>query len=175
MSLVVVCQLHGLVQILILSCLQYYLYVTSRQKLTSRDSNRGEKTAQAMEANLSSLEKKIDDLLATFDDKQLAQLEELEAATAKKTESTRGGANTEGEEKKDWATSMCWNEEVYRVREKSIRARAIVDVLIYHRVCSHASSKSSRRTTLPIMRELSFATSAHCISTWKTHNKSREL
>ena len=101
MSLVVVCQLHGLVQISILSCLQYYLYVPSRQKLTSRDSNRGEKTAQAMEANLSSLEKKIDDLLATFDDKQLAQLEELEAATAKKTESTGGGAKTEGEEKKD--------------------------------------------------------------------------
>ena len=72
-----------------------------------------------MEANLSSLEKKIDDLLATFDDKQLAQLEELEAATAKKTESTGGGAKTEGEEKKDWATSMCWSEEVYRVREKA--------------------------------------------------------
>lgn len=53
-----------------------------------------------MEANLSSLEKKIDDLLATFDEKQLAQLEELEAAATRKDDVSEDGQKTERLDKK---------------------------------------------------------------------------
>jgi len=38
---------------------------------------KGEKTAQALEANLTSLEKKIDDLLACFEESERLKVEEL--------------------------------------------------------------------------------------------------
>jgi hypothetical protein len=38
--------------------------------------NRGEKTAEALESNLTNLEKKIDDLLASFEESERLKVEE---------------------------------------------------------------------------------------------------
>lgn len=45
-------------------------------ELTLPFDHRGEKTAQALESNLTSLEKKIDDLLASFEESERARVEE---------------------------------------------------------------------------------------------------
>lgn len=46
---------------------------------------RGEKTAQALEANLTTLEKKLDDLLASFEESERLRVEATNDATAKPT------------------------------------------------------------------------------------------
>ena len=52
--------------------------------------SRGEKTAQALEANLTSLEKKIDDLLASFEESERLKVEE---ANSKRTGQGEGKAS----------------------------------------------------------------------------------
>lgn len=49
--------------------------------------HRGEKTAQVLESNLTSLEKKIDDLLASFEESERARVEE---SNAKRSDGKRG-------------------------------------------------------------------------------------
>ncbi|PSS27839.1 hypothetical protein M430DRAFT_32417 [Amorphotheca resinae ATCC 22711] len=51
---------------------------------------RGEKTAQALEAHLSTLEKKIDDLLASFDEAELQRMDE--SSNGKESSQERRGA-----------------------------------------------------------------------------------
>lgn len=43
--------------------------------------SRGEKTAQVLESNLTNLEKKIDDLLASFEESERRMVEEARAAS----------------------------------------------------------------------------------------------
>ncbi|TVY78195.1 hypothetical protein LSUE1_G004318 [Lachnellula suecica] len=49
--------------------------------------SKGEKTAQALESNLTSLEKKIDDLLASFEE---SEREKLDQANSKRPSSSTG-------------------------------------------------------------------------------------
>ncbi|KAL2065023.1 hypothetical protein VTL71DRAFT_4163 [Oculimacula yallundae] len=51
---------------------------------------KGEKTAQALESNLTNLEKKIDDLLASFEESERAKVEEANAKLE------NGGGSTSG-------------------------------------------------------------------------------
>jgi len=59
---------------------------------------RGEKTAQALEANLTSLEKKIDDLLASFEESERLQVE-AKSSNVKGPEPSSGeGASKESKQ-----------------------------------------------------------------------------
>ncbi|CZS91268.1 uncharacterized protein RAG0_01976 [Rhynchosporium agropyri] len=51
---------------------------------------RGEKTAEALESNLTSLEKKIDDLLASFEESERAKVEEVNAKLGNETGGSGG-------------------------------------------------------------------------------------
>jgi hypothetical protein len=56
--------------------------------ITDKDRlSRGEKTAQVLESSLTSLEKKIDDLLASFEQAERAKVDEA---------NSKGGANSSG-------------------------------------------------------------------------------
>ncbi|KAK0119160.1 hypothetical protein ONS95_008018 [Cadophora gregata] len=55
--------------------------------------SRGEKTAQALESNLTSLEKKIDDLLASFEESERAKVDEANGKQGKEV----GGIDGKGE------------------------------------------------------------------------------
>ncbi len=59
---------------------------------------RGEKTAEALESNLTNLEKKIDDLLASFEEAERRKVEEVEEVNAQrlKGNSTAGGGGGDG-------------------------------------------------------------------------------
>ena len=60
---------------------------------------RGEKTAEAMESNLTSLEKKIDDLLASFEESERVKVELANLERVNPGESTverEGGGTGEG-------------------------------------------------------------------------------
>ncbi|XMA20632.1 hypothetical protein WAI453_013423 [Rhynchosporium graminicola] len=52
--------------------------------------SRGEKTAEALESNLTSLEKKIDDLLASFEESERAKVEEVNAKLGNETGGSGG-------------------------------------------------------------------------------------
>ena len=62
------------------------------QLLTQSTPPRGEQTAQALESNLTTLEKKIDDLLASFEDSERSMVEEATASTS--TEKPSAGDHT---------------------------------------------------------------------------------
>ncbi|KAF8863378.1 hypothetical protein BDZ45DRAFT_670336 [Acephala macrosclerotiorum] len=53
---------------------------------------KGEKTAQALESHLTSLEKKIDDLLASFEESERAKVDEVNS----KVSGSRFGSGDEG-------------------------------------------------------------------------------
>ncbi|CZR50675.1 uncharacterized protein PAC_00549 [Phialocephala subalpina] len=57
---------------------------------------KGEKTAQALESHLTSLEKKIDDLLASFEESERAKVDEANS----KASSSKSGSNKGGNEEK---------------------------------------------------------------------------
>ncbi|KAH8648958.1 hypothetical protein BGZ60DRAFT_534816 [Tricladium varicosporioides] len=50
--------------------------------------SKGEKTAEALESNLTNLEKKIDDLLASFEESERKKVEEVDGEDLKKEEVT---------------------------------------------------------------------------------------
>ena len=50
---------------------------------------RGERTAQALESNLTSLEKKIDDLLASFEESERLKVEQPEQSSSKPDNSSK--------------------------------------------------------------------------------------
>jgi len=60
------------------TCGHYSLLILLFLKISLSDSCfcRGEKTAQALENHLTSLEKKLDDLLASFEESERAKVEE---------------------------------------------------------------------------------------------------
>ncbi|KAI9053782.1 hypothetical protein LZ554_002731 [Drepanopeziza brunnea f. sp. 'monogermtubi'] len=58
---------------------------------------RGEKTAEALESNLTSLEKKIDDLLASVEETERKMLEEQEQEAKAKKQAGTGTGTGEGE------------------------------------------------------------------------------
>lgn len=60
--------------------------------------SRGEKTAQVLESNLSNLEKKIDDLLASFEESERRMVEEASGKSSK-GEPTVGDKKEGGGEK----------------------------------------------------------------------------
>jgi hypothetical protein len=62
----------------------------NKQTNPQPQTNRGEKTAQALEAHLSTLEKKIDDLLASFDEAELQRMDE--SSNGKESSQERRGA-----------------------------------------------------------------------------------
>jgi len=55
---------------------------------------KGEKTAQALESNLTSLEKKIDDLLASFEDSERQMLDEANSKAEASKSRSDGDGNT---------------------------------------------------------------------------------
>ncbi|KAG9230214.1 hypothetical protein BJ875DRAFT_488184 [Amylocarpus encephaloides] len=54
---------------------------------------KGEKTAQVLESNLANLEKKIDDLLAGFDESEHTKVEEANSRTSKPSKGKNGDAD----------------------------------------------------------------------------------
>ncbi|KAG4432404.1 hypothetical protein IFR05_012114 [Cadophora sp. M221] len=52
---------------------------------------KGEKTAQVLESNLTSLEKKIDDLLASFEESERSKVDEANSAQLGKASGSSGG------------------------------------------------------------------------------------
>ncbi|PMD52105.1 uncharacterized protein K444DRAFT_621244, partial [Hyaloscypha bicolor E] len=56
---------------------------------------KGERTAQALESNLTSLEKKIDDLLASFEESERQKVEEANSKRVVPGSSKDGGDNDE--------------------------------------------------------------------------------
>jgi hypothetical protein len=70
--------------------LQYRISITSIDKYV-----RGERTAQALESNLTSLEKKIDDLLASFEESERLKVEEANSKRSSPSGEKSGGDNDE--------------------------------------------------------------------------------
>lgn len=70
----------------------------------SSDSNfpnsRGEKTADVLESNLDSLEKKIDDLLASFEESEHLKVEEANSKRAPPTDGDSKSGNDAGKDLK---------------------------------------------------------------------------
>ncbi|KAL3423850.1 hypothetical protein PVAG01_05597 [Phlyctema vagabunda] len=62
-----------------------------------KDLARGEKTAQALEANLTNLEKKIDDLLASFEDKTDTDAEDASRPAVGRGRAEDGDGNADGD------------------------------------------------------------------------------
>ncbi|PMD24791.1 hypothetical protein NA56DRAFT_699590 [Hyaloscypha hepaticicola] len=56
---------------------------------------KGERTAQALESNLTSLEKKIDDLLASFEESERLKVEEANSKRVNPSSEKEGGNNDE--------------------------------------------------------------------------------
>jgi hypothetical protein len=71
-------------------------FVLARFFLLTSDTNRGEKTANILESNLTSLEKKIDDLLASFEEQERSLVD----GAVKGEEGMGGGSEKEGVEAK---------------------------------------------------------------------------
>ena len=60
-------------------------------KLTRSPKTRGEKTADALESNLSNLEKKLDDLLASFEEAEHSKVEEANPSTSSSSDGKTAG------------------------------------------------------------------------------------
>jgi hypothetical protein len=68
----------------------WYFWFANTDKL--RCISRGEKTAQALESNLTSLEKKIDDLLASFEEAERSRVEGADSTQGKPGQKTGGSS-----------------------------------------------------------------------------------
>ncbi len=68
--------------------MQYQIWIISIDKYS-----RGERTAQALESNLTSLERKIDDLLASLEESERLKVEEANSKRVNTSEENGGGNN----------------------------------------------------------------------------------
>lgn len=74
------CPWHSVIPIRLLLCPITTLPDLSVSVANALWGNRGEQTAQALEANLTSLERKLDDFLASFDEVERQKAESLKVA-----------------------------------------------------------------------------------------------